>query len=136
MNTLIAVPSEQPGGLDASVGAHFGHCELYTLVSVQNNEVTTIRVIPNLPHEQGGCMAPVNYLAQQGVNALIAGGMGLRPLMGFSQVGIDVYHSGGNTTVKEAISAILEKKLVKFSQQHTCGGGGDHHMHSCGNHQH
>lgn len=135
MNKLIAIPSEPPGGLDASVGAHFGHCELYTLVALEDNQVKNIRVIPNLPHEQGGCMAPVNYLAQHGVNALIAGGMGLRPLMGFGQVGIDVYHSGGNTTVKEAISAILENKLVKFSQQHTCGGGGDHpHMHSCGNH--
>jgi predicted Fe-Mo cluster-binding NifX family protein len=136
MNTLIAVPSEQPGGLDAAVGAHFGHCELYTLVAVENNEVKTIRIIPNLPHEQGGCMAPVNYLAQQGVNALIAGGMGLRPLMGFNQVGIDVYHSGGNSTVKDAVSAILENKLARFSQQHTCGGGGDQHTHSCGNHQH
>jgi predicted Fe-Mo cluster-binding NifX family protein len=134
MNTLIAVPSEQPGGLDAPVGAHFGHCELYTLISVENNEVGTIRVIPNLPHAQGGCMAPVNYLAQQGVNTLIAGGMGFRPLMGFHQVGIDVYHSGGNNTVKEALSAILENKLIKFNQQHTCGGGGD--QHSCGNHPH
>ena len=26
----IAIPSVQPGGLDAEVGAHFGHCDLYT----------------------------------------------------------------------------------------------------------
>jgi predicted Fe-Mo cluster-binding NifX family protein len=134
MNTLIAVPSELPGGLEAAVGAHFGHCEMYTLVLVQDNEIQNIQVVPNLPHEQGGCMAPVNYLAQQGVKALIAGGMGLRPLMGFNQVGIDVFHSGGASTVKEAITAILDQKLVKFGQEHTCGGGGNQHDHSCGNH--
>ncbi len=145
MNTLIAVPSEQPGGLNAPVGAHFGHCELYTLVLVENSEIKNIQVLPNLPHEQGGCIAPVNYLAQQGVKALIAGGMGLRPLMGFNQVGIDVYHSGGAGTVNEVISAILDQKLAKFGQEHTCGGGntqphtcggGNTQPHTCGNHKH
>ena len=33
----IAIPSVQPGGLDAEVGAHFGHCDLYTLVDVDDN---------------------------------------------------------------------------------------------------
>jgi predicted Fe-Mo cluster-binding NifX family protein len=68
-------------------------------------------------------MAPVNYLSQQGVNMLIAGGMGLRPLMGFNQMGIEVYHGGTATSVGEAITAALEGKLPQFSQQHTCGGG-------------
>jgi predicted Fe-Mo cluster-binding NifX family protein len=39
MNTMIAIPSAQPGGLEAALGAHFGHCELYTLVSVENDKV-------------------------------------------------------------------------------------------------
>ena len=39
MDTLIAVPSDQPGGLDARVGAHFGHCEVYTLAKIDNGEV-------------------------------------------------------------------------------------------------
>ena len=32
---IIAVPSQQPGGMDAALGAHFGHCDMYTLVSVE-----------------------------------------------------------------------------------------------------
>jgi Mrp family chromosome partitioning ATPase len=28
----------QPGGLEAPLGAHFGHCELYTPVSVEDGE--------------------------------------------------------------------------------------------------
>ena len=39
MDTLIAVPSEQPGGLDAQVGQHFGHCEVYTLASVESGQI-------------------------------------------------------------------------------------------------
>ena len=127
MNTLIAIPSTQPGGLEAALGAHFGHCDLYTLVAVENGEVKDVQVVPNVPHQQGGCMAPVNYLAQKGVQKLIAGGMGLRPLMGFNQAGIEVYFGGQAQTVGQAIDAILEGVLPQFSQEHTCGGGGGAH---------
>jgi len=126
MNSLIAIPSSAPGGLDAPLGAHFGHCDLYTLVAVEDSKIKTIEVIPNVPHQQGGCMAPVQYLAGKGAKLLIAGGMGYRPLMGFNQVGIDVYYGGGLSTVGDAVNALIEGKLPQFSQQHTCGGGGGH----------
>ena len=127
MNTLIAIPSTQPGGLEAALGAHFGHCDLYTLVAVENGEVKDVQVVPNVPHQQGGCMAPVNYLAQIGVRKMVAGGMGLRPLMGFNQAGIEVYFGGQAQTVGQAIDAMLAGALPQFSQEHTCGGGGGAH---------
>lgn len=123
MDTLIAVPSAAPGGLDAPLGAHFGHCDLYTLVAVENNTVKNVDVVPNVPHQQGGCMAPVQYLAAKGANKLIAGGMGFRPLMGFNQVGIQVYFGGDFQTVGNAVQALIDGKLPQFSQEHTCGGG-------------
>lgn len=125
MNThLIAIPSESPGGLDAPLGAHFGHCDLYTLVQVEDGKINHVDVIPNVPHQQGGCMAPVQYLAGKGVKQLIAGGMGLRPLMGFNQVGIKVFHGATAKTVGEAVQSAIDGKLVEFTQNHTCGGGG------------
>jgi predicted Fe-Mo cluster-binding NifX family protein len=69
-------------------------------------------------------MAPVKYLADKGTQALIAGGMGLRPLMGFNQVGISVYFGGEARSVSEALNAFIEDKLPEFRQEHTCGGGG------------
>lgn len=125
-NTVIAVPSEQPGGMEARLGAHFGHCDVYTLISVEDSLIGEVQVVPNVPHQQGGCMAPVQYLAGKGVKQLIAGGMGLRPLMGFQQVGIDVFYCGGIGTVGEAVNALVDGKLSQFSQENTCGGGGGH----------
>jgi predicted Fe-Mo cluster-binding NifX family protein len=125
-SVLIAVPSENPGGLDAGLGAHFGHCDLYTLISIQDGVIQDVRVVPNVPHQQGGCMAPVQYLAGKGVQQLIAGGMGLRPLMGFNQVGIQVLHGGEARTVGEAVQSAIAGKLPQFQQMHTCGGGGGH----------
>ena len=127
MEKIIAVPSENPGGLDAGVGAHFGHCDRYTLVQVVDGEMQGVKVIPNVPHEQGGCLAPVQHLANNGVTQMIAGGMGLRPLMGFNQVGIEVYFGGESRTVGQAIQAMLEGRLSEFKQENTCGGGSGCH---------
>jgi len=122
--TIVAIPSSHPGGLEAPLGAHFGHCDLYTVVKIAAGKVEEVAVLPNVPHEQGGCMAPVNHLAQNGVQVLIAGGMGMRPLMGFNQVGIDVLYGGGAQTVAEAVEALLAGRLQRFTAEFTCGGGG------------
>lgn len=122
--TVIAIPSAMPGGLESPLGMHFGHCDLYTVVESENGEITKVGTIPNVPHMQGGCMAPVNHLSENGINVLIAGGMGMRPLMGFNQVGIQVYYGAEAPTVGAAVNAFLEGKLVPFSAENTCGGGG------------
>jgi len=119
----IAVPSTLPGGLESEVGAHFGHCDIYTIIDVEGGQITGVATLPNVPHMQGGCMAPVNHLAQNGVTALIAGGMGMRPLMGFNQVGIDVFYGAGAPSVGTAVDALLKGALIRFSQEYTCGGG-------------
>lgn len=122
----IAVPSAHPGGLDAQVGEHFGHCDLYTIIDVTNGAITEVTTLPNVPHQQGGCMAPVNHLASHNVTTLIAGGMGMRPLMGFNQMGIDVFYGAGAPSVGAAVNALLAGSLVRFTQEYTCGGGGGH----------
>lgn len=134
MNTLVAIPSGLPGGLEAPVDAHFGHCAIYTLVRISNGEIDTVTTLENVPHESGGCMAPVNHLAANEVKALISGGMGFRPLQGFNEVGIDVFHGNGAPTVKAAVQAFLHDSLPRFSMEHTCGGAaqgtgdcGSHH---------
>ncbi len=125
-STLIAIPSTHPGGLEAPFGAHFGHCDLYTVIEVEDGSIKDIRTLPNVPHAQGGCLAPVQHLQQNGIKVLLAQGMGFRPLMGFNQVGIDVYYAGGAPTVGAAAQAFLEGRLQQFSTENTCGGGGGH----------
>jgi predicted Fe-Mo cluster-binding NifX family protein len=50
--------------------------------------------------------------------------MGMRPLMGFNQVGIDVLYGGNSQTVGEAVDALLNGRLQRFTPECTCGGGG------------
>lgn len=122
----IAIPSSLPGGLEASVGAHFGHCDLYTVVDVGEGQIVGVSTLPNVPHEQGGCLAAVNHLAQHGVTTLIAGGMGLRPLMGFNQAGIEVFLGNTVPSVELAVKSFLKGDLQPFTRESTCGGGQHH----------
>jgi predicted Fe-Mo cluster-binding NifX family protein len=122
----IAIPSTLPGGLEAGIGAHFGHCDIYTVVDIKAGQITQVSTLPNVPHQQGGCLAPVNHLAKNGVNVLIAGGMGLRPLMGFNQAGIEVYRGAQAPTVGAAVQALIRDDLQRFSREFTCGGGAEH----------
>jgi len=122
MNQIrIAIPSTLPGGLEAGVGAHFGHCEVYTLVDVKDGAITQVGTLPPVPHVQGGCLAAVDHLAKHGVTALIAGGLGMRPLMGFNQAGIEVYQGSGVATVGSAVQAMIGGDLPQFTREFTCG---------------
>ncbi len=123
MSYVLAVPSGMPGGLDAPMGMHFGHCDIYTVVEVEGSEIKAVGTLENMPHQQGGCMAPVNHLASHGVKVLLAGGMGMRPLMGFQQVGVEVFFAGQQATVGAAVHAFLAGKLQPFTTEFTCGGG-------------
>ena len=76
-------------------------------------------------------MAPVMFLKQNEVEALLAGGMGMRPLAGFQQVGIKVFHNGSAGTVRSAVELYIDGKCAEFGEAQTCGGGGD-----CGSHGH
>ncbi|RLB56112.1 MAG: hypothetical protein DRI90_18935 [Deltaproteobacteria bacterium] len=130
---LIAVPSDAPGGLDAVVSAHFGHCAAFTLVTVDDGKIGDVSTAEPPAHEQGGCMAPVMFLKQREVEALLSGGMGMRPLQGFQQVGIKVFHNEADGTVREAVQRYIDGKCDEFGEAQTCGGGsggcGDDHHH-------
>jgi len=120
----IAIPSMGPGGLDGERSGHFGHCDVFTFVDVEEGEIKQVTTIPNQSHVQGGCMVPVNLLASHNVKALIVGGIGMRPLMGFKQVGVDVYHDETRPQIRPVVEDLIEGKLPMISDDQVCGGGG------------
>lgn len=123
-NGRIAIPSLEEGGLDGKRAGHFGHCDTFTLVDVKDSTIEKISTIANLSHVQGGCMVPVNLLADNQVNALVVGGIGMRPLMGFRQAGIDVYHDDQRPDIRPVVEDLIAGKLAMISDDQVCGGGG------------
>ena len=123
-NGRIAVPSNGAGGLDGTRAGHFGHCDVFTFIDVEDGEIKKISVLQNEEHVQGGCMVPVNLLASNNVNVLVVGGIGMRPLMGFKQVGIDVYHDAERAEIRPVVEDLIAGKLQEIQSDQVCGGGG------------
>ena len=120
----IAVPSNGNGGLDGTRAGHFGHCDVFTLIDCENGEIVDVSTLQNEEHVQGGCMVPVNLLAANKVNALLVGGIGMRPLMGFKQAGITVYHEAERAEIKPVIIDLIAGKIPEIQDTQVCGGGG------------
>jgi predicted Fe-Mo cluster-binding NifX family protein len=116
----IAVPSVGSGGLAAGVEPHFGRCQHFTVVELTDGETARTMLIENLPHHD--CLQPVEMLAAHGVNVLVVQGIGMRPLVGFRQAGIDVY-TGSGATVGDLIAAFRAGRLRAMDGQSACHGG-------------
>lgn len=122
----IAVPSEGQGGLDGLRAGHFGHCDVFTLIDVEDGQIKEISILANKEHVQGGCMVPVQLLAENKVQQLVVGGIGMRPLMGFKQVGIDVYYDGERRDIRPVVEDMISGSLSMIGDDQVCGGGGGH----------
>ncbi len=123
-NGRIAIPSIEVGGLDGQRAGHFGHCDTFTLIDVKDGTIDKVSTVANIIHVQGGCMVPVNLLADNQVNALVVGGIGMRPLMGFRQAGIDVYHDDQRADIRPVVEDLIAGKLTMIVDDQVCGGGG------------
>lgn len=101
----IAVPTR-----DNSVDDHFGHCENYTVFSVDANHQIIEREI--LPSPQGcGCKSNIaEILKEQGVSVMLAGNMGNGALNVLTNHGIDVYR-GCSGDVYEITQNFLSGKI-------------------------
>lgn len=102
----IAIPTA-----DGRLFPHFGHCEKFVIVTVDENEkkiMETEGVIPP-PHEPG--VLP-KWLHEKGVNVIIAGGMGMRAQQLFTQYGIKVIVGASSDTHQAVVTEWLNGKLV------------------------
>ena len=119
---VLAVPSQGAGGLGAERSAHFGRCDTFTLIEIDEGEITGVRVIANPPHVEGGCLQPVQLLAGHDVDSLVVAGMGARPLAGFRDAGIDVYFENATPGVGDVVSLVLSGEVEQMDERFVCGG--------------
>jgi predicted Fe-Mo cluster-binding NifX family protein len=91
-----------------SVAQHFGRCEEYTLATIKGGAVVSRRVVTNPGHEPD--FLP-GFLAERGVTAIIAGGMGPRAIELFKSKEIDII-VGVSGLVSEAINGYRDGCLL------------------------
>ena len=125
----LAIPSNSPGGLEASRSDHFGHCDAYTIIDIEDGRIGAVKVLANTEHGAGGCMVPVRILHDEGVEAIVVGGIGARPMQGFAEAGIKVYFADRNTVkeVREAAEGFARGAYPLIRPDQACQGHGNCH---------
>ncbi len=116
----IAIPTR-----NEMVDNHFGHCEYYTIFSVDENNALTSS--ERLDSPQGcGCKSDIaQTLHNMGVTIMLAGNMGNGAYNKLSEQGINVLR-GCSGSVAETLQNYLDGKLTDSAEacdHHDC----DHH---------
>lgn len=101
----FAVPTN-----DKKLCGHFGHCEAFALFDADSDGKlgNETYVVPP-PHEPG-LLPP--WIAQQGVNCVIAGGMGARAQQLFAEQGVKVVTGAQGENPREVVEDYLKGTLV------------------------
>jgi len=102
---------------------HFGHCEEFALFEADpaSKQILKQSLMIPPPHEPG--LLP-RWLHQQGVQIVIAGGMGRRALDLFAQNGIAVHAGASGDTPDNLVQAFLNGTLAGGTP--TCGHDHSH----------
>ena len=116
----LAVPTMGEGGMDGVRAGHFGHADCFTVVDIEDGEVKGCTVVDNPPHEEGGCLRPVKLLADAGATAIVAAGMGMRPMMGFNHEGIVVYFDNTTPKVADVAARVARGEAPVMSADEAC----------------
>jgi predicted Fe-Mo cluster-binding NifX family protein len=93
------------------VSPHFGHCEQFALIDVDEAKKTIVRkqLVASPGHEPG--LLPV-WLAEQGVSAVVAGGMGSRAQALFRENRIDIIVNVMESDPEAAVLSYLSGSLT------------------------
>ena len=89
------------------VSMHFGRCPSFTIVEIESGKLISKSSLDNPGHEPG---AIPKFLNENGVNCIVAGGMGGRAQEFFQEFNIQTV-LGANGTIDEVIEKLKEGNL-------------------------
>jgi len=124
MKKKIAIPLE--GNV---LSAHFGHCEAFAFVEVEDNEIKNITVLDPPEHQPGTFP---RFVAAQGATDVIGGGMGNRAIELFKEASVNVFIGAPIDKPEKLVIDFLSGKL-KLNANY-CDHGGEGHEHTHGHH--
>lgn len=118
--TKIAIPSMSDSGLESDVCVHYGSCEYFTIVDVDNKDIAGFKSISNLsPEGEHNCAAPSIILKSHNVDTVLVSGIGGRPLMSLAEKKIKVF-AGAAGKVSNAVEDYNNGLLQELSTNGTC----------------
>ena len=109
VNQSFAIPV-----MDGKLCPHFGHCEAFMIIKVENSKIVHERNVSPPQHHPG---AYPNFLADLNVNTIIAGGLGPKAQEIFERNNIEVYLGAQSEDPKKLVEDYLNDTLVTGDNQ-------------------
>ena len=102
--TVFAVPLSE-----GKLCSHFGHCDQFALVEIENGKIASKKMHNPPPHEPG--VLP-KWLHDLGANVIIAGGMGSRAQQHFAENGIKVITGAPADPPESLVNQYITNTLI------------------------
>lgn len=111
---IIAIPSYREGGLNEIVHPKFGRCDSFTFITVDNNEITQVRVIENSAadesHSSGTLAAKI--VRNNDAEKLIVSKLGPNASMALNSLNIKTFQAPDRKIlVKDLLDLYLKGKV-------------------------
>jgi len=103
MKQIIALPME-----NGVLCAHFGHCQYFAIVEIENGEIADSKEVVPPEHQPG--LYP-RWVAGFGVTDVIGGGMGQKAIDLFNQQNINAFVGAPIKSAKELVTDFIANKL-------------------------
>lgn len=107
----IAVPSDEPGGLDAARSGRFRSSPCFTIVDVADDAVAGVRVARNDKRHGDHGLLSILVLHENLVDVVIVAGIGRKPLLHCLQAGMRVFNGEDRPDVRSVIEAFIDAEL-------------------------
>jgi len=111
---IIAIPSHRKGGLNEIFHAKFGRCDSFTFITVDNNEITQVRVIENSAADEtrsSGTLA-AKIIKNNNAEKLIVSKLGPNASIALNSLKIKTFHAPvGKILVKDLLDLYLKGKI-------------------------
>ncbi|MBR3181687.1 MAG: NifB/NifX family molybdenum-iron cluster-binding protein [Eggerthellaceae bacterium] len=117
----IAIPSETADGLLSMRSGHFGHTPYFTIVEYNDAmEIVSAEAVKNVDHDEFGCGGVIEYVLGLGVDGILTAGMGMPPLMRFTENGVIVYAEVETPYVGDVALKFAEGNVTRMSPDMAC----------------
>ncbi|MEN8191369.1 MAG: NifB/NifX family molybdenum-iron cluster-binding protein [Bacteroidota bacterium] len=100
---LFAIPT-----IEEKLCAHFGHCEKFAIVKVEDDKIVNEEFVSPPEHQPG---TYPRFLAEKGVSTIISGGMGQKAQDIFAHNNIEVFMGIGSEEPKILVENYLNNQL-------------------------
>ncbi|NJE31435.1 dinitrogenase iron-molybdenum cofactor [Thermococcus sp. 18S1] len=114
------------GGLEDRVNPAFGRTPTFTIVDVENGEITNAQVVQNPGYSQprGAGVTASQFCIDQEADVVIAGHFGPNSSGVLQAAGIRIVSAPATMTVREAVEAFLRGELTQAVLNPEGGGAG------------